>query len=258
MIPSSRVKNTKPREQPYSHTCEKDKKNMAAAVKRNSEDMKSKMKHLWEICGVPSVFFTFNELEGTEVLVEPSNSEARPKIPDLMKKEVINMLKQSLKFHPKNLGFKEYDVAVISISEAIELLKEYKLKQTVNPQYAEILTLATGLVNRLSSYDMNSIREKLNATRTSIGLFGGVDRYIMALYIVMMITVVDIDDLELGPHILKKVLPTQRMVKTVFLLASEAKCTEVTNEMLAGSHLYQCKSDTRAAKNIFYLDLIIR
>lgn len=93
--------------------------------------------------------------------------------------------------------------------------------------------MANGFFNRLSASDLHKVRCRLNEAKASMGLIGHlVEWYIVSPYIVMKITLIDIDTLDLEPHVVKKVLPTQRMVRTVFRLASTSEYTETTLEML--------------------------
>lgn len=110
----NRVKNTKKRDEPYSHTGPNDLKYMGDKIKRCKNVISGKMDDLWSLCGVPSVFISYSVLKGTEVLISPEDDDKRPIIPGGLISSIGMALRDAAKYHDQNFDHEnQNDIQVI-------------------------------------------------------------------------------------------------------------------------------------------------
>lgn len=104
----NRVKNTKKRDEPYSHTDPNDLKNMGDKIKRCKNVISGKMDDLW------SVFISYSVLKGTEVLISPEDDDKRPIIPGGLISSIGMALRDAAKYHDQNFDHEnQNDIQVI-------------------------------------------------------------------------------------------------------------------------------------------------
>lgn len=234
--PYSRVKNIGVAPV-YSHVEANDVKNMKAKLKRNSDVFLPRMEDIWRSCGVPSIFISFSELNGIEVLISPSDATQSPAINEAVINTLGNSLKRAAIHHPENYNpnRENQHLIIISIAEGIKMMQSCQNNKCVEDEDMQLLI--DSVMKKCSNKDIAALGNFFSEQKTSLALADPITDYkpiTVACYIVLVCTILEVDEYE-TVKTKNKIAQTQRWARDKFKLSFERPCHLVKKEDLAGT-----------------------
>lgn len=207
---------------------------------RHTAAVKQVTKHqekLWRLFGTSSIGILTNEFLGNTIFISPGGDE-RPQIDKPSTVRLIKDLQTAFPFFEFSQKIIE-ELIPIKPAQIVAIVANFAQQNSFVGKFLEIGHIANQLLTKLDELSLNEVGGALSQSANGITLTAAVtfNKRALVMFVILQSIIVDWNDLPLNDTIVKKLLPIQRQVKSLYKIILGEEVVEIPDVMDMGKPL---------------------